>query len=436
MELQRSKNGKVRPASPESSLCAHATTTTHNRDCSSKQGVKIVQVLPAEPCCPEDASKPGAMSEMSVNSPIENVADISTAASLSLKDQLLQHKYRTLNRVYWVQLMFITSSMAAVETTNKVVLAACTFSFVAGITLDLEARGSETGMALFGFSCLVFLATTAYFTWQVEDMERIAAKYRAADEGLRLEELGRQEQAASSSETATGIELSREEFAVPPLGPVAMSVGNILQVVRNSSSLVQNAPEASSLLWLMTTAKRLSNPFEVQVLCVLHEVLLEDGTSDFPAPVSNLKSYDRAYEKALLDYGKDYRLLKDMLRGSIICKNMKQLRKVWQQLQRLQVEGVLRVLQIKNRFRGKPFPTGHVLSFLSSFLPVFLSSFLPSFPFFLCCTPSFFLPSLISLFPPFFLPSFLSSGTVISIAMSNSKGSFARSSCTARPTMF
>jgi hypothetical protein len=142
-----------------------------------------------------------------------------------------------------------------------------------------------------------------------------------------------------------------------------MKVENLQQNARNLASLAQDSHEASSLLWLMTMAKHLSESFEEQVLCVLYAVLLEDGgTSNFPAPQSNLKSYDRAYEKALLDYGKDYRLLKDMLRGSIICKTMEQLRKVWQRLQLLQALGVLKILQVKNRFRGKPFPTGCVPS--------------------------------------------------------------------------
>jgi hypothetical protein len=332
-----------------------------------------------------------------------------------LKDKLLKHKHRMLNRLYWLQLMFITLSMAAVETTNKGVLAACIFSVVAGVMLDLTARGYVAGAACFSVLCLVFLAATAYFTWQVEDMERIAAKYRAADEGLRLQELREQEQAAASSEPASCTQLSYEDSCVPPLGPIAMTVGNLQQNIRNLASLAQDNHEASSLLWLVTTAKRLSNPFEVQVLHVLHAVLLEDGgTSDFPVR-SNLKSYDRAYEKALLDYGKEYRLLKDMLRGSIICKTMEQLRKVWQRLQRLQLEGVLKILQVKNRFRGKPFPTGYALSFLCSFLPPSSFIFLPSCvsPPFPSCLPSF-RPSFLGT-PLFFLTSclFLPAGTVI-----------------------
>jgi hypothetical protein len=362
MEPQKIKSGKIRPASPGSSLFPYAgmpTTPDGNH-----RGVKTVQVLPTEPSRPEDASlEPGAVPTITADPPIdasgsdpptpkiENTdSAISKVASLSLKDRLLKRKHRLLSRMYWVQLIFITSSMAAAETTSKFVLAACTFSVVAGVTLDLTARGYVAGAACFGFFCLAFLAATAYFTWQVEDMERIAAKYRAADLELRLDELGGQEQAAASSGPEAGKQHSRKAFFVPPLGPISMTVEN----------LHHSNPEASSLLWLMATAKRISEPFQVTVLHVLYEVLLEDGgTSNFSAPISNLKSYDRAYEKALLDYGKKCKFLKDMLRGSIICKNMKQLRKVWQRLQRLQAEGVLKILQAKNRFRGKPFPTGY-----------------------------------------------------------------------------
>ena len=324
---------------------------------------KTVQVLPAEACRPEDASpETAAVPIITVNPPIADSGSDPPSTLVytsTMKDRLLKQKHLMLNRMCWLQLIFVTLSMAAAETTNKVVLAACTFSVVAGIALDLEAEGNVTASACFGSACLVFLAATACFTWQVGDMERIAGKYRAADKELRLEELGEEEQAAASSEES-GAQLSCEEFVIPPLGPIAMKVGSLQQNVRNLASLAQDNHEAVSLLWLMATAKRLSNLFELKVLCVLHAVLLEDGgTSNFPAPMSNLKSYDRAYEKALIDYGKKYELLKDMLRGSIICKTMKQLRKVWQRLQQLQAEGVLKILQVKNRFRGKPFPTGY-----------------------------------------------------------------------------
>jgi hypothetical protein len=121
----------------------------------------------------------------------------------------------------WLQLIFITSSMAAAETTSKGVLAVCLCSVVAGLMLDLTATGHVTGAASLDSLCLMFLAATAYFTWQVEDMERD----RTADEDLGLEERGKQEQAA----TVTGAELLEEDSFVPPLGPIAMTVDNLEQ---------------------------------------------------------------------------------------------------------------------------------------------------------------------------------------------------------------
>jgi hypothetical protein len=291
--------------------------------------VKIVQVLPSAHHDDEDEHDNAGFK----------------APPLSPRDRFLKIKHRLLNALHWFELIFITLSMAASETTSKVVLVACTFSFVAGVTLDLSVKGGVVETACFGFVCLVFLAATTYFTWQVEDMERIAGKYRTADGVLRLEELKEQERAAASS----GTQHSNDEDYVPPLGPHSVIVENLLQV----------NPDASSLLWLIKTAKYLSTPFEVKVLRVLHKVLLDEGTSAYPIPTSSLKAYDRAYEKALLDYKKNCRFLKDMLRGSIICENLNQLQKVWQRLQLLQEESVLKILQVKNRFRGSPFPTGY-----------------------------------------------------------------------------
>jgi hypothetical protein len=152
--------------------------------------VEIVTVLATESCYPDAtqniaADKPPDARDGDPPTPtIENSA-IFTVNSVSLKDQLLKLKHHTLNKMRWLQLVFITLSMAAAETTNKIVLAACIFSIDAGIMLDLAAGGNLTGMACFGFTCLVFLAATAHFTCQVEDMERIAAKYHSADEASK-----------------------------------------------------------------------------------------------------------------------------------------------------------------------------------------------------------------------------------------------------------
>ena len=164
MELQKERSSTVRPASPGSSFFHDAEKpTTHDDEVHNrKRSVKTVQVLPAEPCRPKETSlKSGTVPQIRANQPIdasdpptptiENAdSAISTeSSSLSWNDRLCKHKHRMLKRLYWLQLVFITSSMAAAETTNKGVLAACIFSVVAGAMLDLTARGYVAGAGLF-----------------------------------------------------------------------------------------------------------------------------------------------------------------------------------------------------------------------------------------------------------------------------------------------
>ena len=127
------------------------------------------------------------------------------------------------------------------------------------------------------------------------------------------------------------------QSVVPPLGPLPVRI------------------DACSLPWF----EELGSSFEKDVLLVLHDILVQNGGACGAAPKFNLKGDERAYAKALVDYGKDFRLLKDMLRGSIVCRDLNQLRRVWDEMEKLQKNGVLTIVQIKNRFRGEPFPTGY-----------------------------------------------------------------------------
>ena len=74
---------------------------------------------------------------------------------------------------------------------------------------------------------------------------------------------------------------------------------------------------------------------------------------------SNLKKEKRAREKMVLEYYGEARRLKDMLRGSILCKDMVEMRRVWESLQELERQGILVVVQTKNRFRGEAGPGGY-----------------------------------------------------------------------------
>jgi hypothetical protein len=335
------------------------------------QNAKINQVLPVDLAKNADISNvpwgerahlngsaakiPAPLPDTAVSSSIsvnDDTKDDFLLSKLKLKDFGLKIKSRMRHVLNWAQVVFITSSMAVSETTNKLVLVVCAFSIISGVIQDLHLYYSVWLAVFAGILCASFLIATIYFTWQVEDMERIAAKYGAADDFLELKKLQSQEGVAAVSAGPSGMSHLQigDQLPVPPLGPVTKSAEN----------LCQGNSEASNIKWLLNEAARLSIPFEEKVLCVLHGVLLEHGgTTEYPTPTFNLKGGDRAYEKALNDYKKNFRLLKDMLRGSIVCKNLTELRRVWCKMEQLENSGVLRILQIKNRFRGSPFPTGY-----------------------------------------------------------------------------
>jgi len=97
---------------------------------------------------------------------------------------------------------------------------------------------------------------------------------------------------------------------------------------------------------LLEQAKTLKDAFETRVLRPLAMAAGPDGVW-----LSNLKQGPRIMEKIKNDYGGDASLLKDLLRGSILCTTLRELLLVCAALQRLADEGVIRICQVKNRFR-------------------------------------------------------------------------------------
>eukprot|EP00397_Hematodinium_sp_SG-2012_P005795 GEMP01005819.1.p1 GENE.GEMP01005819.1~~GEMP01005819.1.p1 ORF type:complete len:1000 (+),score=174.66 GEMP01005819.1:23-3022(+) len=71
--------------------------------------------------------------------------------------------------------------------------------------------------------------------------------------------------------------------------------------------------------------------------------------------VAQLKSESRTDEKVMDDYHGDYSKVNDMVRGSILCKDVDQLKTTWDNLQK--ISGI-KVVRLKNRFRDALF-TGY-----------------------------------------------------------------------------
>jgi len=72
-----------------------------------------------------------------------------------------------------------------------------------------------------------------------------------------------------------------------------------------------------------------------------------------------LKRLHRAREKIAMDYDGDVRCLRDILRASVVCETVSELRMIADELEALEAAGVIRVVQVKNRFGGEPTPSGY-----------------------------------------------------------------------------
>jgi hypothetical protein len=269
----------------------------------------------------------------------ENGNEDYMAPPITLHDRAMKFKARAVHALRCVQILLITSNMAYSECNNHVTLLVCAVAGVIGCVLDLyEYHNSLAGSIAVGVYFVAYVSTGLALTRKIEHMETIAAKYRSADDVLQLGALAEAEAKAGGAHAN-----------VCHLGPHTQMVDN----------LRQPSKEAASLQWLVREAGRLSENFEKVVLWRLHGAISGGDGEEGKRPKSNLKSTARAHEKAVLDYGKDNRFLKDMLRGSIVCKDVRQICLVWAALEQLETEGVLRILQVKNRFRGKPLATGY-----------------------------------------------------------------------------
>jgi Ran GTPase-activating protein (RanGAP) involved in mRNA processing and transport len=115
------------------------------------------------------------------------------------------------------------------------------------------------------------------------------------------------------------------------------------------SAPYQNGVTTNDLLLLMSRAANIASDFDTRVL----DVLLVSGAALGRAAEKagpSLKGEGRAREKAANDYDGDYRMLGDLLRGTIILDNFSDLVACFVRLQQLDDDGVIRILRIKNRF--------------------------------------------------------------------------------------
>jgi hypothetical protein len=240
----------------------------------------------------------------------------------------------------WAEVLIMTLCMAWTETTHVPILVLYIASVVSLVMLECRAAFYDTvgwwpSLAIAGLAALL-LASMYMFLQRTDQMERVAEKYEIEDGRLGLGDLQRLEDAEN------------EQVETPHLGPLQMLVENLRQ-----------PDSVASLAALLRKSRELGLAFQTRVLLKLFQALPPGSTGSATPPEFNLKAAKRAREKIRLEYNKDFRQLKDTLRGSIICKNLADVALVWKQLKQLEVDGVLTVLQVKNRYRGPPMPGGY-----------------------------------------------------------------------------
>ena len=132
------------------------------------------------------------------------------------------------------------------------------------------------------------------------------------------------------------------------LGPASMKPNPPAKQVSAGSESVEA---------LMARAAALGEPFHKRLIEPLSRA---GGRVDMPRHAMwGVKGGPRTYEKVRLDYNGDCTLLKDLLRGCIICPTIEDLCTVFARFRDLSLKGVCVIVQIKNRYRDGQAPSGY-----------------------------------------------------------------------------
>ena len=115
----------------------------------------------------------------------------------------------------------------------------------------------------------------------------------------------------------------------------------------------------SELRRLYVLARARLASFEVEVVERLARAGRAPTEPSRETKTSQLKKLFRAREKVAVDYGGRGERLRDVLRASIVCETVAELQTLGDELRALEAAGTVKVLQIKNRFRGHPTPSGY-----------------------------------------------------------------------------
>ena len=248
-------------------------------------------------------------------------------SSTLLKPELVAQVRRLQRRTY---LVLITLVMSYFETSDRLVLSVFVGSSGLIVLFYLLTQSVATesptwicGLVAYVAALLYLIPTIRTTVLKVEDIDKISSLF---------DEATKQSLAGATKDD---------------LRPVPRKLAN--QLLQPTGDLRQ--------LYVMARARL--KAFELEVVEPLARAGRDSTEQSRETKGCQLKRLHRAREKIAMDYDGDVRCLRDILRASVVCETVSELRMIADELEALEAAGVIRVVQVKNRFGGKPTPSGY-----------------------------------------------------------------------------
>ena len=239
---------------------------------------------------------------------------LSSTSSRSFCDQMqyqMTRKRMVLN-LQLLQVCLITLVMGSLEIGDRILLLVFLGSLLVVLALNVWLAAHHTGVVILSAVVLFFFGAFSLTMYRIDEMERHSKKFEKADDHV----LG--------------------GLAGDQLGPQSIQKPNLEQ----RSSMAQ-LPD------IMTRASALKEIFDTEVVQVLAKVGEARPTGKaFPTLGPNLKGMERAQQKVSLEYGGNAARLKDVLRCSIVCDDMKDLTRCYATLIELEKKCILSIEQV------------------------------------------------------------------------------------------
>ena len=224
------------------------------------------------------------------------------------------------------QLLVITATMAVIEVENRNVLALLSIVSVANIASGVFVIAGK-GAQGWGGAAAVFVVALGGLCM----VRSTARNIEAMDEyGQKFDDARRE---------------YLDGLVDDGLGPAPFT----------PAEPVRQLDEAATVASLVALAEDNKSRFHTEVMLVLAG---DDASIQAIGP--NVKGVERSREKVKQDYGGDARMLKDTLRCSVVCATMPLLCACYSRLLELDESGVVRILQVKNRFRAGAAAGGYM----------------------------------------------------------------------------